>query len=418
MRKIIILALMATSLWGCTFLQNSSYTPMGCNRRPDLCRLCEPGEKWVPPGGCLVKPTEPTSSPSPTVTPSPSPTPQVTPTSPPPAPTATPTATVPATQGGDFRSITSPPWLVPNPPLNPVPVLGVPGAGCPSGFRRVGPDRNGRLGCVIDWTCAPGTNGRSPAEGANISLTGGHVIIDPSDGMVRDVDNGKRDGEDAWGRKVQDGVIIIPIWEGREEKFWAQWSACDPLPYTPTPTPTSNMPTPIPSTSCEVVEKTFHFMAPGNKCHGGGASHCVVDSTIRPICDRDHMENWNGICGGRDHDPDYGNPQNAFIWNIEGAEDLGPNPENAAQRIIRGEPGAHVKVQVCIPPNAKTPDGCVITPTGGGGCGVREFDLPSRGEARISPPIRYDPPTEPAKAMVPQDGPNGLDVVFLWWLLS
>jgi hypothetical protein len=180
---------------------------------------------------------------------------------------------------------------------------------------------------------------------------------------------------DAWGRKIINGEIKIPIHEGAEEKFWAQWAACDPLPL-PTPTPTPG-PTPIPpSEDCKVVEELEHWMAPGDHCHAGDSLYCTVDSTIRPICDMDHMENWNTICGGKFHDPDYEDPRNAFIWTVEGAMDLGPNPSNAAQRIISGASGDKVKITVCIPKDAKTPEGCRITARNGNGCGTREFTLP------------------------------------------
>lgn len=265
---------------------------------------------------------------------------------------------------------------MPAPPPFPVPVLAAEGEATPEGFRRV-VDRDRRVGFVIDWACAAGTNGRSPAEGADVSLRGGHVIIDPSDGMIRDVDNGKKEGMDRWGRKVQDGAITIPFWEGKEEKFWAQWSACDPLPLPTTPT-----------SACAVVENLEHWMAPGNKCHDwhrdGDQIICVVDSTIRPICDKDHMDNWVKECGQRTHDPDYRWRRNAFNWKVTGAIDMGPNCptnpdeecENAAQRVIIGDPGADVVVEVCIPPGARTPDGCLITPKGGTGCDTRRFKLP------------------------------------------
>lgn len=121
-------------------------------------------------------------------------------------------------------------------------------------------------------------------------------------------------------------------------------------------------------------------MAPGNKCHGWhktreGQIKCVVDSTIRPICDTDHMDNWNTFCGQRTHDPDYESPAGAQNWEISGAQDLGPHPGNSAMRDILGAPGAQVWVRVCIDKDARTPDGCKITRRGDG-CGERTFTLP------------------------------------------
>lgn len=177
-----------------------------------------------------------------------------------------------------------------------------------------------------------------------------------------------------------------------------------PLPATPTPSPSPSpspvatvTPTSLPSTptappqsACTAVETTPHTMAPGNHCHAwrfdGGEVRCLVDSTIRPICDTDHMDNWNTFCGKRTHDPDYNRPEGSMDWHISGADDLGSNCanpnmpgthcENSAQRWIRGARGAQVSVTVCIPANKRTPDGCLIIRQGDG-CGSRVFHLPS-----------------------------------------
>lgn len=147
------------------------------------------------------------------------------------------------------------------------------------------------------------------------------------------------------------------------------------------PQPTPIGPTPTPNPSCAAVEALEHFMAPGNKCHAwrfDAISHeivCTVDSTLRPICDRDHMENWNSFCGGRDHDPDYESQSGAMDWFIQGAQDMGPHLQNSAQRVIRGSAGAEVYVKVCIPKDKRTPDGCLIARRGDG-CGERTFSLP------------------------------------------
>lgn len=126
-------------------------------------------------------------------------------------------------------------------------------------------------------------------------------------------------------------------------------------------------------------------MAPGNRCHAGNASHCLVDSTIRPICDEDHLDNWNTFCGKRTHDPDYSRRKGAMEWTITGAADKGLNCpdgtdpedecENSAQRWISGAPGDRVTVKVCIPANKRTPDDCLIV-RDGDGCGTRDFVLP------------------------------------------
>lgn len=206
-------------------------------------------------------PVPPYVTPTPTSTP-PAP-PTVAPTSTPiPQPTAAPTP---------FGHCMLPdaPWTRPGPPPFPVPVLGTFGERCEKGFRRVGPDRDGELGCVIDWTCAPGTNGRSPAEGAQISLAGNHVVID-SEGYLRDVDNGRPCGMDAWGRKVCAGEIREPLWEDRPEKWWAQFAACDPVACGPEATPTPAGPTPTPNP----------IPTTGEACVAADGSGCTVVCTV------------------------------------------------------------------------------------------------------------------------------------------
>lgn len=66
-------------------------------------------------------------------------------------------------------------------------------------------------------------------------------------------------------------------------------------------------------------------------------------------------------------------------WRFVGPIDMGPNPENSAQRVVLGSPGEWVRVTVCIPPGKKTPDGCVIRARNGNGCDSREFQLPGGG---------------------------------------
>lgn len=184
-----------------------------------------------------------------------------------------------------------------------------------------------------------------------------------------------------------------------------------PLPAPPPDIPTPTAPTPSPS--CDVVERVNHWMAPGNKAHGhhpeGDLLRAVIDSTIRSdagICDTDHAEDWKR-CGFRHHDADFRKRRYAFSWKFVGiVEDLGPNTdddddtcstrdgkypldspkctsswENSAQRVILAERGACVTVTVCIPDDARTPDGCRITAQGGG-CGTRTFRFPEGGDCQ------------------------------------
>jgi hypothetical protein len=349
----------------------------------------------IPPAPGQVTPT-PTPANTATLTPVPSEIPPVfptpTPTAVPPSPTVTPGAVTPAPSPtlpppvgrhpGQACMLDGPPWLNPAPPSSPVKAEQ---AVCPKGFRAIDytDSRSGRFrrACIVDWQCAAGTNGRSLAEGASISIPG-HIRLDDA-GYVTDVDNGAACGGDAWGRKVCDGVLAPPpIWEGKEEKWWAQAAACDPpkCEVAPTPAPTPVGPRPTPNTSCAPVEAIEHWIVGGGGCHahsptGDGRIKCVLDSTVRPICDDSHADNWNSFCGQRTHDPDYDSPAGAQLWTIDGAEDRGPNPANSAQRIIVGSPGAEVHVTVCLRPDARTVDGCRI-PIRGDACNRTVWNLP------------------------------------------
>lgn len=157
-----------------------------------------------------------------------------------------------------------------------------------------------------------------------------------------------------------------------------------PLPEataTPIPTPTSQPSpthTPIPNDleMCKrAIAMNAHFLVGGGGCHawtptGDGNIKCVLDTTWRPICDEDHMDNWNNpdICGKCSHDPDYNSPSGAQEWTVGGAEDRGPHPANSAQRIIVGKPGARVTITICpANPVIAAATGTVL-PIRGDGC--------------------------------------------------
>ncbi len=134
---------------------------------------------------------------------------------------------------------------------------------------------------------------------------------------------------------------------------------------TPTPAPTSEptpQPSPTPSPTpggslnecVRAIALNQHFLVGGGGAHtcaptGDGRVKMILDSTWRPICDTDHMINWNDpdICGKCSHDPDYESASGAQEWTIRGAEDRGPHPSNSAQRIIVGNPGDLVEVLIC-----------------------------------------------------------------------
>lgn len=344
------------------------------------------------------------------VTPTPSPTPTVMPTA---TPTVVPTSTPPpirnevCVEGNRLRS-TLGDWT---PPPVPVPVRKT--GPCPQFTVEVGPDRNGVIGCQLTYTKAPGEQGRTPAEGAQVALANGHVVIDV-DGMIRDVDNGASRGGDAYIRTVADGHIVprpdgLGDWDGA----FAWPIPCPAMPTpAPMPMPTRPTPAPTPVAGCDVVERVGHWMAPGNKAHSwhpdGDHIRAVIDSTIRSdagICDEDHHEDWLR-CGQKHHDPDYNKKSSAFIWSFTGIiQDLGPNTddddttcstrdgvfpmgspqctgswENSAQRIVIADQGACVTVTVCIPPDARTPEGCRIPARYGRVCDTRTFKFPEGGK--------------------------------------
>ncbi len=335
----------------------------------------------------------PTASPAPTLTVANEP-----PTSTPPAPVVTPTrvantptptpAPLPTIRNEPCATGSGPLWLGSThgdwtPPPDPVPVRKT--GPCPRFTVEVGPDRNHVTGCTVTWTKRAGEQGRTPAEGAQVSLANGHVVID-TDGMSRDLDNGVPTGGDAYGRTVRDGQLV-PRADGLA---WWDGAAAHPIPC-----PTIATPVPPPP-GCDAVEGVNHWMAPGNKAHShhpeGDLVRAVIDSTIRSdagICDRDHAEDWKR-CGEQAHDPDYNKRASAFAWKFsDNVQDRGPNTdeddktnepwENSAQRIILAAPGTCVTVTVCIPEGARTPNGCRITAQGGG-CGTRKFRFPEGGD--------------------------------------
>jgi len=304
----------------------------------------------------------PTPTPTATQTPVPTATPLPGAATPTPAPTSAPS------NPGNACMLEGPPWLSPAPPDVPVPAEM---AVCPKGFRVIDyTDPNSgrfRRACIVDWQCAPGTNGRSLAENAAISIPG-HIRLD-SDGYVRDVDNGKPCGGDAWGRTVCNRELI-PNWESPSgEAWWKAAAACDPPKCAPPPT----------SGECaRAIALNQHFLVGGGGAHAwhpieGGLVRVVLDTTWRPICDPEHAQNWNDpdVCGHCSHDPDYTVPQGAQLWTVSGAEDRGWNPGNSAQRIIVGKPGAQVKITIC-------PARPVIAPATG-------TELPIRGDGCSRP---------------------------------
>ena len=303
----------------------------------------------------------PTQAPTPTLTPTPTPTF-------PPVPTRTPRADNPPCNP-------TPPPVAVNPLLK--------SGSCPAGFRLLETGR-GKL-CLTDWLCENIT-ARSCFIGNLSSFNNGHVqITEDNDGsgcpagFIWDGHAGNP-CSDAWCRPTRDGVTIMQLAQDNDQP-WKRQGTCAPVPCaTPEPTPGPD-PTPV-GTPDGIYQPPTSWFAPGDRCHAwdpidGGRIKCLVDSTIRPICDTDHMENWTTICNYHSTDPAYDVPAGAQLWTITGAADAGPNPRNYAQRWIHGHPGSHVTVKVCPKPypDFKTADGFII-PVRGDGCGERSFVLP------------------------------------------
>lgn len=361
---------------------------------------------------CLDSPWRcvPKSSPTPSPTPSPVP--------PPPEPTSTPTPGATATP--------APPECAaaPEPPLDrPVSLLRQ-GGRCPRGFDpvdHVPPLCVARSVCHEPGKTRPGTDepvcpgiGSWWAWSVEAALNGGAWRLSPEgyvwdggrgwyDAYARvwrshdvDMPSAPPEGAPTYGLRDPDGTEHNgPGYQGDGPGFIG---VSPPLrcAATPTPAPTVGTPTPrpTPNTSCLPVSRAGHWIAGGGHCHawhvlGDGRIYCVLDSTIRPICDEEHLDNWNSdVCGRRSHDPDYDHVSGAQEWTITGAEDRGPNCGsvaepgcmNSAQRVIVGDQGAHVGVRVCLRDNAVTADGCEI-PRAGDGCNQpTEFDLPKAGD--------------------------------------
>lgn len=302
-------------------------------------------------------------SPTPTWSPSPSP-------SPTPGPVVTvPPAVPPAPVGVDLTTCLRRNEV----PAQPVPIF----TGKPCKIREgFVPIEQG--GCVRNWLCADGDQEYQPVKKIGDSLRwGGPEGVHRCGEFICDAG---RPGQEAYGRNVDGNgnVIVPPAGDPDHDTPWSRAGLCKPVwcEEVPQATPTRT-PAPRAQPGCIAVETTPHTMAPGNHCHAwqkqNGEIHCLVDSTIRPICDEAHMDNWNSFCGQRTHDPDFNTE--SMEWFVNGAADLGPNPRNYAQRWIRGAPGAQVSVTVCIPPNKRTPDGCLIVRQADG-CGSRVFILP------------------------------------------
>lgn len=346
---------------------------------------CPPGTR--PHGGS--SPAEPsrTCVPDPTPAPSASPTPTAETATPTPTPTAAPTATVPTATPAP----PPPPCVTPPPADRPVPLQRASNGRCPRGWETVDGAwcvvasecrEHGHSACFGDrdnyawavWYAQ--RQGHWTVTSSGYACDGGRGWYDAFARVWRlngDCSTGAPDGPPTYGLRDPEG-------QGNDGPGYIGVShavTCDQIP-TPPPTPVG--PTPTPNPSCAPVEALEHWMAPGNSCHAwqpeaDGRIRCLVDSTIRPICDRDHPENWDSFCGQRDHDPPYDRAEGAQLWTITGAEDSGPSDSNYAQRWLRGWPGAQVSVTVCIRPDARTPDGCRI-PRRGDGCGSRLFELP------------------------------------------
>lgn len=164
----------------------------------------------------------------------------------------------------------------------------------------------------------------------------------------------------------------------------------------PTPTPAAT-PTPGPvSHSCVPVEAIDHWLVGAGGPHAwhplaGGRVHVVVDTTVRPICDEEHPDNWNTFCGQQSHDPaGYNTAAGAQEWKFSGSgiEDLGPNgcdtehPHevvpgcNSAQREFSGPAGGTVHIDVCLRPGQVTDLGCPI-PLRADPCSHQTWTLPT-----------------------------------------
>lgn len=278
-------------------------------------------------------------------------------------PTPTPTATVAPTPAP-----TPTPVCVPAPGRDPVSIRQVPR--CRPGYVMI-PQLNDPTLCAIDARAADGFDHHwTPWRIGDGMHRPGFSLVLLRNALVQ--------------REEGRGCVDA---DGRAFPGCGDLHDSDPYGHLGYPTPSYCAPP-----ACAPVEAIEHWIVGGGGCHawhpiGGGRVRCVLDSTIRPICDEDHQDNWNTFCGKRTHDPPYDRGAGAQAWTIVGAEDWGPNncPDdpnvpstdcNSAQRVIVGPAGGHVKVTICLRDNAVTYDGCPI-PLRSNHCNTTEWTLPS-----------------------------------------
>lgn len=342
----------------------------------------------LPPPG----PTSPsTPSPSPTPTPVPAPTVTPSPSPVPPPPTSTPTT----------PSSTPTPVCIPRPGPNPVTLIYK--GGCPRYMEVLDFEGEGNNNMPDSQKTCGIRNGEGNGRTAwrlGFGLGRQHMELQRFGDAWLQFDPG-RGCTDAYGRHFADCFTLYTNPDYPDAAYgWGGYSEPASFCGDATPTPVTPVPvTPVPTSnpSCAPVVAIGHSIAPGDHCHvvrdSDGA--CLIDSTIRPICDRDHMENWNTICGNRDHDPDYAHARGTQDWRFTDAEDLGPNDHgegdertNFAQRWIRIT-GPHPTVEVCLKEGAVTADGCPLTRQGDG-CGRRDIKLPAQVGERLAQEEKWE----------------------------
>lgn len=366
--KFIFLLFLFPSLLGCKVVDHCLQNPEACFPTPLPTQTptptVQPTQGPSPTSTPTLSPS-PTNSPSPTQTPLPTVTPAVEPT-----PTSTPRCLpVPSNQAPVSIYQPGKPWWSDQVAYQDNPL-----------YRGV---KSGEGNAYTPWRIGYGLN-----QGFTIvkACGGAYLQFEPDRWYV-----------DAYGRRWTLGCDLYfnPGYPFDGEYTVGGYVRPDLCGDSPAPSPTpvgTPTPSPTPSAGCSAVEGRGHFLAGGGGCHAwhplaGDLVYCVLDSTIRPICDTDHLDDWPG-CGFRTHDPDYTSVDGAQDWKIEGAEDRGPNmcsknpgetecSINSAQRVIVGPKGGTVHVEVCIRDGATTPDGCLITRNGNPCSKPADWNLPT-----------------------------------------
>lgn len=390
MRKVWLLVIAAVLTLGCKTLGDITIDlAQYCREHPEEC-------------GRPTPTPHPTATPASSATPLPTALPTFTAAPPTPIPTLTPVPTAPP----------EPPACVPAPSEDPVSLRQA--GGCRRGYEPVQFQDDPTL-CVIK--AGEGNKRTSWLMGYGL-FRQGMELANMRGALVQKQDRGCTD---AHGRFYPGCGSLYTHPEGFSAPYTFGGYTVPEYCGAATPTPVAT-PTPLPGgPSCAAVEAIEHWLVGAGGPHAwhpvaGGRVHVVVDTTVRPICDEEHPDNWNTFCGQQSHDPaGYNTAAGAQDWTFSGhgIEDLGPNgcdtahphetsPDcNSAQRVFRGPAGGEVKIVVCLRPGQVTDRGCPL-PLRADPCSHQTWTLPgAETTTLVITPVTYTHRAVPVQTPAP-----------------